>query len=511
MNRPKIFFSYSRFDSSFALKLAKDLRDSGSDVWIDQLDIQAGKHWDAAVEKALDSSSCVIVILTPTSIVSENVMDEVSFALESGKRIIPVMLVECPTPFRLRRLQRVDFTVDYEAGFSQLKKSIYPVETAIAMSGDSSAGATVNETDPLNSIVDPAADTLLWEQASEVNTISSYKKYLVESVTGSYVAEAQLMIKQLELEQKEDEMEIHLWQKAKSKNTLALFQNYLQAYPNGNFKPLALAAISDIEEKSGKPGRNNILSPATKQRIRAFKKVAVLGVSILIFCFVIMSFIKMNTGNEELKAWNEALLKNDSLAYALFCQKFPNGEYTLQAKRKSDSLIMAHQVMQDTTLQIPAPLVPSRDSTTQLIEKPKTDSLLKGVAVTKPKTNNVKTPASFKPGQHYQGGIIIYVTSTGDHGLIASAKEETQLTWETAKRKSASYKAEGYSDWRLPTKAELNRMYNARKHFEKPMKGLYWSSSEENEETAWVQNFNNGHQANSSKQSHLQMRAVRTF
>ena len=199
MNRPKIFFSYSRFDSSFALKLAKDLRDSGSDVWIDQLDIQAGKHWDAAVEKALDSSSCVIVILTPTSIVSENVMDEVSFALESGKRIIPVMLVECPTPFRLRRLQRVDFTVDYGAGFSQLKKSLYPVEPTAALTSGITGGSTIKEPDPLATIADQEVDAQLWEQASEVNTISSYKKYIIESVTGSFGAEAQLMIKQLEL------------------------------------------------------------------------------------------------------------------------------------------------------------------------------------------------------------------------------------------------------------------------------------------------------------------------
>ena len=40
----KTFFSYSRDDSEFVLKLAKDLRAAGADVWLDQLDIGAGKR-----------------------------------------------------------------------------------------------------------------------------------------------------------------------------------------------------------------------------------------------------------------------------------------------------------------------------------------------------------------------------------------------------------------------------------------------------------------------------------
>ena len=59
MSTQKIFFSYSRADSPFALTLAKDLREAGADIWIDQLDIPAGSHWDAAVEKAL-YSSCLL-------------------------------------------------------------------------------------------------------------------------------------------------------------------------------------------------------------------------------------------------------------------------------------------------------------------------------------------------------------------------------------------------------------------------------------------------------------------
>lgn len=33
------FFSYSRTDSAFVLKLAKDLRDGGPAIWLDQLQV----------------------------------------------------------------------------------------------------------------------------------------------------------------------------------------------------------------------------------------------------------------------------------------------------------------------------------------------------------------------------------------------------------------------------------------------------------------------------------------
>jgi len=50
---PAAFFSYSREDSEFALRLAEDLKAAGAVVWIDQLDISPSEEWDIAVEEAL--------------------------------------------------------------------------------------------------------------------------------------------------------------------------------------------------------------------------------------------------------------------------------------------------------------------------------------------------------------------------------------------------------------------------------------------------------------------------
>src|SRR5688500_2704260 len=113
MSDDRTFVSYSRADSQFAVKLASDLRANGASVWIDQLDIAAGARWDDAIEEALRRSARVIVLLSPKSAASQNVMDEVSFALDEGKTIVPVLVERCTIPMRLRRLQYVDFTPGY--------------------------------------------------------------------------------------------------------------------------------------------------------------------------------------------------------------------------------------------------------------------------------------------------------------------------------------------------------------------------------------------------------------
>jgi hypothetical protein len=49
-------------------------------------------------------------------------MDEVSYALEAKKLVIPILYRECTIPFRLRRLQYIDFRNDYQSGLSHLLK-----------------------------------------------------------------------------------------------------------------------------------------------------------------------------------------------------------------------------------------------------------------------------------------------------------------------------------------------------------------------------------------------------
>src|SRR5215207_2599398 len=119
----RAFISYSRLNKEFATKLAKGLRAAKYPVWFDQLDIPTGARWDDEVEKALRECNIFMIILTPASIGSENVKDEIGYAIDRGKRILPVLLEECDVPLRLRRFQYVDFTTkSFGEGFESAKE-----------------------------------------------------------------------------------------------------------------------------------------------------------------------------------------------------------------------------------------------------------------------------------------------------------------------------------------------------------------------------------------------------
>jgi len=122
-------------------------------------------------------------------------------------------------------------------------------------------------------------------------------------------------------------------------------------------------------------------------------------------------------------------------------------------------------------------------------------------------------------GESYGGGIVIFVTTDGLHGLIAETVDQsTSCTWYDAQdiiSTNATHSAAGklYTDWRLPTKNELNLMYGQKNIIGLFGSKYYWSSSEKsNDDQAWVQSFTTGAQANAYKYLiGFYVRAVRTF
>jgi hypothetical protein len=131
----KIFVCYARADRKFAEKLVSDLRSGGVSLWFDQHDILPGDQWDSAVENALMTSPSLLIILSPNSTSSQNVMDELAQALKLNKRIVPVLHRPCDVPFRIGRLQYIDFTTSsYECGIKQLIKIVQPSVPATLIS-----------------------------------------------------------------------------------------------------------------------------------------------------------------------------------------------------------------------------------------------------------------------------------------------------------------------------------------------------------------------------------------
>jgi photosystem II stability/assembly factor-like uncharacterized protein len=123
-NGEEAFVSYCRSDSEFTLRLAEDLKSAGARIWLDQLDIPPGEPWDRAVEAALFQSPVMLLILSPDSVNSDNVRDEVSFSLSKQKKVIPILYRECEVPFRLARLQHIDFRTDYTRGLKALLNAL---------------------------------------------------------------------------------------------------------------------------------------------------------------------------------------------------------------------------------------------------------------------------------------------------------------------------------------------------------------------------------------------------
>jgi TIR domain-containing protein len=66
----------------------------------------------------------MVVILSPISVKSTNVRNEIAFALEEKKIIIPVLYQDCAIPLQLRRIQHTDFRTDYARGLKILLKTL---------------------------------------------------------------------------------------------------------------------------------------------------------------------------------------------------------------------------------------------------------------------------------------------------------------------------------------------------------------------------------------------------
>ncbi|TMI62701.1 MAG: toll/interleukin-1 receptor domain-containing protein [Bacteroidetes bacterium] len=120
----KVFISYKREEAELAMRLTKELSNDNIHTWIDLINIKPGSHWDNEIEAALREIDILLVILTPASVSSPNVMNEISYALRLKKKVIPLLMEHCEIPLQLSRIQYVDFINSYKNGIEQLGSTI---------------------------------------------------------------------------------------------------------------------------------------------------------------------------------------------------------------------------------------------------------------------------------------------------------------------------------------------------------------------------------------------------
>ena len=142
------------------------------------------------------------------------------------------------------------------------------------------------------------------------------------------------------------------------------------------------------------------------------------------------------------------------------------------------------------------------------------------------------------------GGKVFYVTDAGLHGLEAApADQSSGAAWGcygnaisgadgtavgtgaanttaivtdcaeagTAAKIADAYALNGYTDWYLPSKDELNLLYQQKTVVGGFANGSYWSSSQDGSSFAWLQYFSDGYQDYYDKYLTLPVRAVRAF
>jgi len=109
----EVFVSYARTDRERVMELVERMRSTGIGVWVDEGGIHGASLWGQEIVDAIDASKVMILMISDSSITSDNVVKELSIASEDKKPILPVYLHRSEIPksmrYQLAGIQHIEF------------------------------------------------------------------------------------------------------------------------------------------------------------------------------------------------------------------------------------------------------------------------------------------------------------------------------------------------------------------------------------------------------------------
>lgn len=86
-----VFISYSRVDQEWVRWLNLAFQENQREPWVDWAGIQPGEEWWPSILGGIEGADAFVFVLSPDSIRSEVCRKELEHAVDSGKRIVPVI------------------------------------------------------------------------------------------------------------------------------------------------------------------------------------------------------------------------------------------------------------------------------------------------------------------------------------------------------------------------------------------------------------------------------------
>ena len=89
-----VFVSYSRQDQQKVVELTDLLEQNDLKIWVDFEGIAPSTEWMEEIENGIANADAFLLCVSPDSVASNTVLEEVALASRFGKRIVTVLLRE---------------------------------------------------------------------------------------------------------------------------------------------------------------------------------------------------------------------------------------------------------------------------------------------------------------------------------------------------------------------------------------------------------------------------------